>query len=93
MLTPESGFSTVFCQRWHEPTVFKPTGQRNKNGYMLFDVSAISVIDGSMVMIDRRVDLMTICASYGIGVVSKINDFDKDTVREVTNCVPFFCLN
>lgn len=91
MPTPKSGFSTSFCLDWHEPTVFKLVpNQLSPNGYRLYDVSAVSVLDGNMIFADRRVDLMTLCASYLVSnavsndvfdFLHKIRDFDSLNVE------------
>lgn len=58
MPTFKFGFSTSFCFHWHQPTVFKPV--LDKPGF--YDVSAVSVLDGSKLLVDYRVDLKTLCA-------------------------------
>lgn len=87
MPTPKTGFSTSFCKEWHEPIVFKPVAdQMSPDGYRLYDISAVSVLNGGMVLVDHRVDLMTLCTSYMVSnamskdvfdFVSKIRDFDS----------------
>lgn len=99
MPTPKTGFSTSFCLEWHEPTVFKPVpDQLSSNGYRLYDVSAVSVLDGSMVLVDHRVDLLTLCASYIVSnaksddvfdFVGKIRDFDSLNAVDAVNTVGY----